>query len=70
MIFFKKVAIGVVSFFSAGSAMAVPVDLSVLTGAADFSTTFVGILLVGAGILVVYVALRAVRFVLYMIKHS
>lgn len=64
----KKLALGVASLFGAGSAMAVPVDLTTLTAAVDFSTATAAILVVAAALIVVYIAIKAAKFVLSMVR--
>lgn len=68
MKFLKKLALGVASLFGAGSAMAVPVDLTALTTAVDFSTATAAILTVAGALIVVYIAIKATKFVINMVR--
>lgn len=68
MKFLKKIALGVASLFGAGSAMAVPVDLTALTAAVDFSTATAAILVVAGALIVVYIAIKASKFVMNMVR--
>lgn len=52
----------------AGSASAVPVDLTALTTAVDFSTATVAILTVAGALIVVYIAIKATKFVINMVR--
>jgi len=51
-----------------GLSMAAPVDLSSLTTAVDFSTTTTAVLAIAALLAAVFVAIRAAKTVLGMIK--
>lgn len=64
----KKLVLAGVSLLAAGSAMAVPVDLSTLTTAVDFSTATAAILVVAGALIVVYIAIKAAKFVLNMVR--
>jgi len=52
----------------AGSASAAPVDLTILTGAVDFSTVITAILAVAAIMVGVYVAWKAAKMVIAAVK--
>lgn len=66
----KAVEIGVAAgaLALAGSASAAPVDLTGLTTAVDFSTATAAILTVAGALVVVYIAIKAVKFVMNMLK--
>lgn len=49
-------------------AQAAPVDLTSLTAAVDFSSATIAILLVAAALIVVYIAIKAAKFVLSMVR--
>lgn len=68
MKFLKKLVLAVASMFAAGSALAVPPDLTTLTAAVDFSTATAAILVVAAALIVVYIAVKAAKFVLSMVR--
>lgn len=68
MQFLKKLALGFASLFAAGSALAVPPDLTTLTTAVDFSTATDAILTVAAALIVVYIAIKAAKFVINMVR--
>lgn len=51
-----------------GSASAVPVDLTALTTAVDFSTATAAILTVAGALIVVYIAIKATKFVINMVR--
>lgn len=64
----KKVGVAAVSLVGAGSAMAAPVDLTPLTAAVDFSTATAAILTVAGALIVVYIAIKATKFVINMVR--
>lgn len=66
----KKLVLTGVSLLAAGSAMAVPVDLTALTAAVDFSTATAAILVVAGALIVVYIAIKAAKFVIGMVRGA
>ncbi|MBZ0304676.1 MAG: major capsid protein [Anaerolineae bacterium] len=66
----KKLTLAGVSLLAAGSAMAVPVDLTELTTAVDFSTATAAILVVAGALIVVYIAIKAAKFVIGMVRGA
>lgn len=70
MKFLKKLVLGVASLFGAASAMAVPVDLTTLETAVDFSTAIVAILTIAGVLIGVYIAIKATKFVINMVKSG
>ena len=58
----------VASFVMVESAFAVPVDLTSLTTAVDFSTTTAGVLGVAAALIVVYIAWKAAKMILGAVR--
>lgn len=63
----KKAALGVASLvtgFFASGAQAVPVDLTSLSTAVDFSSTTTAVLGVAAALIVVYIAWKAAKMVI------
>lgn len=64
----KKLALGVSSLFAAGAALAAPPDLTTLTSSVDFSTASAAILTVAAALIVVYIAIKASKFVINMVR--
>lgn len=68
MKFLKKLVLGFVSLFAAASAMAAPVDLTELTTAVDFSTATTAILVVAGALITVYIAIKATKFVIGMVR--
>lgn len=59
---------GLVALGASKPAMAVPVDLTDLTAAVDFSTVIVAVLAVAGVMLGVYIAIKATKFVINMVK--
>jgi hypothetical protein len=51
-------------------ALAAPVDLTSMTDAVDFSTAGTAILLVGAALITVYIAIKAAGFVIGMVRKG
>ena len=49
-------------------AFAAPVDLSTLTTAVDFSSASAAVLVVAAALIVVYIAIKASKFVINMVR--
>lgn len=66
----KKLVLAGVSLLAAGSVMAVPVDLTELTTAVDFSTATAAILVVAGALIVVYIAIKAAKFVIGMVRGA
>lgn len=67
----KKVAvvgIAVLTGFFAAAASAVPVDLTSLTTAVDFSSTTTAVLGVAAALIVVYIAWKAAKLVIAAVR--
>ncbi len=63
----KKVALGAIGLVAglfASGAHAVPVDLTSLSSAVDFSTTTAAVLGVAASLIVVYIAWKAAKMVI------
>jgi hypothetical protein len=54
--------------FVAGAASAVPVDLTSLTTAVDFSTTTTAVLAVAAALIGVYIAWKAAKLVISAVR--
>lgn len=52
------------------AAFAAPVDLTSLTTAVDFSTASAAVLVVGAALITVYIAIKAAKFVMNMVKSG
>jgi hypothetical protein len=52
------------------AAMAAPVDLSSLTASIDFTTVIAAILLVAAALVAVYIAIKASKFVIGMLRGA
>lgn len=63
-----KVLVGTGVLLTGSSAMAAPVDFSTLTTAADFSTAVTSVLLVGANVMLVYIAIKGFRLITNAIK--
>ena len=70
MKFLKKLVLAAVSLLAAGSVMAAPVDLTALTASVDFSTAAAAILTVAGVLIGVYIAIRAAKFVMNMVKSG
>ena len=66
--FLKAVPLFIAGFGLNQAAYAVPVDLSSLTTAVDFSTTTTAVLGVAASLIVVYIAWKAAKMVLGAVK--
>ena len=66
--YFKALPVAIAFFVLAQSAYAVPVDLTSLTTAVDFSTTVTGVLGVAAALIVVYIAWKAAKMILSAVK--
>lgn len=64
---FKKIAAASVALASV-PAFAVGPDLSSLTSAVDFGTTSTAVMAVAAAIIVVYIAIRAAKIVISMVR--
>ena len=58
----------VVSLFTSKPAMAVPVDLTSVTNAVDFSTVVTALLLVAAALAGVYIAWKGAKMILIAIR--
>lgn len=67
MKFINMLLIAVLSVFAA-PAFAVPVDLTTLTAAVDFSTASAAVLLVAAALIAVYIAWKAAKMVIGAVK--
>jgi len=61
-------AFGLVTGLFATAVLAAPPDLTSLTTAVDFSTATTAILAVAAALIVVYIAIKASKFVLNMVR--
>lgn len=70
MKFLKKLVLASVSLLAAGSAMAVPVDLTTLETSVDFSTAIAAILTIAGVLIGVYIAIKATKFVINMVKSG
>lgn len=65
---FIRAGIPAAGLLVAGSANAVPVDLTSLTTAVDFSTTTTAVLGVAAAAIVVYIAWKAAKMVVGAVR--
>jgi len=61
---------GLVALGASKPAMAQPVDLTALTAAVDFSTVITAVLAVAGILLGVYIAIKATKFVINMVKSG
>lgn len=67
---FKKLFVAVLAMFASASAFALPVDLSGITGAVDFSTVTAAVLAIAGLLAAVYVAIKGARIALNMLRGN
>lgn len=60
---YTKAIVATGALIAGSSAMAAPVDFSQVTSSADFTTAVTSVLLVGANVMLVYIAIKGFKLI-------